>query len=127
MKNCILMLCLFSSLVIIGCKPKYIDLTQKAFLELDASKVKEVDAVFENRFHAGDRWLKMRGIFPIKDPDKISAVINCIKKADFGTELNNKKILYIDIVEVSFDRKKKKVLYRKEIYSRNFTPLATRI
>jgi len=121
MKNYILMICWFSSfLIVTGCQPKYIELTKKDFSELDASKVIEIDAVYENRFHTGDRWLKMGEIFPIKEPDKISIVINCIKEAGFDS--NEKKILFVELFAASIGKRessdhiKRKEIFR-EIYS----------
>jgi hypothetical protein len=122
MKNIyILALCLFSFLLLAGCRQKKeVELTQKDFSELDVAKVTEIEAANENIFDTGDRWLKIGIIFPIKDPNKISTIINCIKKADFDP--NARKILSLDLLVASLDRRessnyiKRKEIFR-EIYS----------
>ncbi len=119
MKKLILTICLFTAfLVLPGCQLKYIELTKETFSQLDSSKVKEVDAVYENRFHSGDKWIKIGEIFPIREPNKISSIVNCIQKADFNPKYNGKKILFVEVVEVALDKRKEPddPVMRKEIF-----------
>ena len=112
MKNLLISLTLFLVLFMMaGCssKLKYVELDKETFSNLDASRVIEVDAVCIDRFSSGhpDEWIRVYPYFyPIRDSNRINTIINCIKKANFDSEYNGRKILLIEVEEVSLDTRK---------------------
>ena len=129
MKNLLISLTLFLVLFMMaGCssKLKYVELTKETFLQLDESKVKEVDVVSTGATPA--EWkdpAKWRGVyrtvFPINDSVRINTILDCIRKERGSpfSGLIDRKILFVEINVVSVDGKDPENSGKREKIHRN--------